>query len=351
MADVAHEQQAAPLQRHRGSVRRGPLPIRLQRAGQGLAALPERRGQVAAHQAQPVAIGLGLVRRIDGGDRILQIDNGGQGRFQHHVRQSRRIASPDRMVAVDDQFDMQAVVDQQDRGRDRRLSPEPDELSRILQRRRQGAIDHRPAGDIGVRTLRQRRRLVQKRLGPRHDPRAARRIVSAPLRQVAQGVGAVQGVIQAAPPRIGGVQQEAGVQHRHHQLRPGHLRDLGVHPVGRDREGLRLLDQIADLAQEVFRRAHIVGLAPPRPVPVVDSGLQGVAPVQQRAVLRGEPFEDRGRPRPEGRRIEPQPRQHLPFDQSDQFARDAQPGAIFMGGHDGGSLRPAPGLGPTCNNA
>ena len=242
MPDVAHEQQAAPLQDHRRPVRRGPLAIRLQSAGQGLAALLERRRQIAAHQTQPVAIGLGLVGRIDGGDGIIQIDDGRKGRFQHHIRQTRRIAAPHRMAAVDHQFDVQPVVDQQDRGGRAGLARKADELSRIPQGRRQRAVDHRPAGDIRMRSLRQRRRLVQKGLGPRHNPRAARRVIAAAGRQVAQSIRAVKRVIQAAPPRIGGVQQKAGVQHRHDQLRAGHARDLGVHAFSPDRERRRLLD-------------------------------------------------------------------------------------------------------------
>jgi hypothetical protein len=50
-------------------------------------------------------------------------------------------------------------------------------------------------------------------------------------------IGAIERVIQAAPARIGGIEQEARVEDRHDQLRPGGLRQFGVN-IGRiDRKG------------------------------------------------------------------------------------------------------------------
>ena len=66
---------------------------------------------------------------------------------------------------------------------------------------------------------------------------------------------------------------------------------------------------------------------------------RGVASFQQRPVVGREPLEDRRRSAPEGGRIKSQPRQYVLLDQGDQFARDLQPGAIFMGRYDG--LSPA----------
>ena len=347
MADVAHEQQAAALQGHVAAVGRGPAPVGLQRAGQCLAALLEGGGQVAAHQAQPVAIGLGLVSGVHSRNRVFQIDNGGQGGFQHDVGQPRRITAAHWMGRVDHQFDMQAVVRQQDGGRRGRVSGETDELGRILQGGNQGAVDHRPAGDIGVRPLAQGRRLIQKRLGAGHDPGAARRVIAAAGRQVAQSIRAVEGVVQAAPPGVGGVQQKAGVQHRHDQLRPGHAGDLGVYAARADGKGRRILDQITDLAQEGLGRGDVIGLAPAGGVPGVDPGLKIVAPGQQGAVLRCEPGEDLRRAGPEVRRVQSQARQYVLFDQGRELGRDLQSGAIFIGRH--GGLSPARRR--TCNNA
>ena len=51
-------------------------------------------------------------------------------------------------------------------------------------------------------------------------------------------IAAVQRIVQAAPARIGGVEQEAGVEDRHDELRPGGGRDLGVDMVSVDSCGL-----------------------------------------------------------------------------------------------------------------
>ena len=67
---------------------------------------------------------------------------------------------------------------------------------------------------------------------------AARRVVRRPaLAPVVLGdrVGAVERVVERAPPRVGRVRGEPGVQRRHHQLRAGLHGDLVVDPVGLDR--------------------------------------------------------------------------------------------------------------------
>src|SRR3546814_8331678 len=65
----------------------------------------------------------------------------------------------------------------------------------------------------------QRDGAVQEILGPGDDLRAARRVVPLARRRAGQRVRAVERVVQAAPARIGGVQQEAGVEDGDDQLR------------------------------------------------------------------------------------------------------------------------------------
>jgi hypothetical protein len=101
-----------------------------------------------------------------------------------------------------------------------------------------------------------------------------------------RAVGAVEGVIEAAPAGVGGVQREAAVGHRHDELRPGHLGDLGVDVLGADLEGGRLGKQVADLAQEGGFLGHVQRLAAALAPPGVDLRLQVVAAGQQFA-LRG----------------------------------------------------------------
>jgi hypothetical protein len=102
------------------------------------------------------------------------------------------------------------------------------------------------------------------------------------------GVGAVQRVVQRAPACVGGVEREAGVEHRHDQLRACGGRDLGVDASGGDLERLRRRQQVADLLQERLVRDGVVGLAGAVAVPGVDLCLQVVALGEQRLVLGGE---------------------------------------------------------------
>jgi hypothetical protein len=103
-----------------------------------------------------------------------------------------------------------------------------------------------------VRAGGQRRGLVQEVAGEGDDLGAAHRVVALALLGAAffaDGVRAVQRVIQAAPARVGGVQGVAGVQNGHHQLGAG-LGQLGVHVLGGGL-GVPGLDQVADLRQEL----------------------------------------------------------------------------------------------------
>ena len=88
--------------------------------------------EVALHQAQPVAIDRDLVLGIDRGDRVLAVHDRGERRFEHDVGDAGRVVLADRMVAVDADLDVQAVVDQQDRRRARGIALIAGELLRLL---------------------------------------------------------------------------------------------------------------------------------------------------------------------------------------------------------------------------
>jgi hypothetical protein len=119
-------------------------------------------------------------------------------------------------------------------------------MARQLGRIAQGQV----ASPIRPGSGHQGRGIIQKRLGPGDHLRAALHIIAALGCLAGDRIGAIERVIQAAPARIGGIEQEARVEHRHDQLRPGGLRQFRVN-IGRiDRKGGGLLDQIADRAQK-----------------------------------------------------------------------------------------------------
>ena len=82
---------------------------------QRLAALFEVGRQRAVHQAERVAIDQHLVFGIDRRDAVLHVENGGDRQFHDHVGDPGRIVLADHVAAVDPDFDMHAVIDQQDR--------------------------------------------------------------------------------------------------------------------------------------------------------------------------------------------------------------------------------------------
>ncbi len=78
-----------------------------------LAALVDLFGQVALVQPEPVAVAEDLVVGIDGGHRVLEVDDRGDGRLQDHVLDAGGVGLTDRRFGVDQDLDVQPVVDQQ----------------------------------------------------------------------------------------------------------------------------------------------------------------------------------------------------------------------------------------------
>ena len=122
--DVADQHQAAAVQGHL------PLAIgcrvdaiRVEPPRHRLAALVEGVGEIALHQAEPFRIGVDLVGGVDGGDRIFQVHDRGDGRLEHDVLDAGGVGLADRMRAVDGDLDMHAVVHEQDRGSAPRRCP------------------------------------------------------------------------------------------------------------------------------------------------------------------------------------------------------------------------------------
>ena len=155
---------------------------------------------------------------------------------------------------------------------------------------------------------------------------AARLVVAlaALARIMRDRVGAVEGIIKAAPARIGRVQRIAGVGEGHDELRAADLADFLVDIRGLDllRRGLR--QQIADLLQERRIGVHVERLALVGAMPVVDLRLQRVADGEQFAVLRPQFPDDGGKPGPERVGRNPGLRGRLLGDEIEQDGGDLQ---------------------------
>ena len=243
VADVAHKHERAAVQGHFFAIGAGVHAVRVQAAGEALAAFAHLFGQRALQNAQPVAVGQHLVVSVHHGHRVFQVKNGGQGRFQHQVRHAGRVFGANGGGAVDDDVQVQAVVLQQDRGGRFFLALEADELLGVLQAGVAAVcqLDGQLAGfhavthGVQVRAFAQGGGAVQHIAGVGDDLGAALGVVGLAFFAAfvfGDHVGAVQRVIQAAPAGVGGVQGVAGVQHRHHQLGAGLHRPTRRPPCG-----------------------------------------------------------------------------------------------------------------------
>ena len=113
VADLADEQQRAAGQGDLLAGGRGVGPVGVHRPGEGLAALGDLLGEGALHQPQPVAVAEHLVLGVDGGDGVLEVHDRGDRGLEQQVLDAGAVGGADRVVAVDLDLDVQAVVDEQ----------------------------------------------------------------------------------------------------------------------------------------------------------------------------------------------------------------------------------------------
>ncbi len=340
MADVADQHQRAALERERLAVRRDVAAIGIHGAIERLAALLHLLDQVATHQAEPVAVRVRLVVGVDRRDGILAVHDRRDRRFEVHVGHARGIGLADAVRAIDMDFDVQAVLPQQDGGGCRSVA----RVTREQRWVRQGGgalrrVDLQlPAHDaiarrVGMTARSERRNGIQEFLRPRDHARATLRAVAAGRRQVAHGVRAVQRVVQAAPARIRRIERIARVHDGHDELRPRHAGDLGI-DVGRiDLEIRSFRDEVADLGQEVPVGRRIDRLTAVHAVPGVDLRLQVVTLREQCPVLRAEAMHEVGQALPERVGSDPRQRQRFVLDQVVERTRDLEAEFVDAGGH------------------
>ena len=294
VADITHEQQTAS-----GQDQVAPVAVRVERAGQRLTALLKAFRQITPDHSEPVGIGQKLVFGIDCRDRIFEVADCGQRGFENHVGDPQRISAANRMLQIDHNFNVQAIV--------------------LEQKPSRSAGHQVSAVFTDQRSLPARHRTFQKRARRLNHRRSAHRVIAAGLgRGRIERVGAVIGIIEAAPAGVGGVEQEPGIEHRHHQLRPGHRCDLGIDVLRADLEWRGFGNQIADFAQEGLIFGLIDRFACARRMPRVDLCLQVVPLGEQRAVDRHVPRQKRRKASPERCDILALRGQHFVFDKSSQ---------------------------------
>ena len=314
VADVAAQQQGAAVQADGGAVGAGELEVLVEAAGESLAALVHLGGQLAGAQAVPVGVAQGLVGGVDGGDGVLEVDDGRGRGLETDVVDARGVVLADRARAVDVDDRVQAVVAQQERGGVLALALPATEALRVGQGdhvavddRGQPTVGDDVVSDVGVGTLGERGDLVEKRAGPGDDSTTADRVVSLAgfaAVGVRDDVGSVEGVVQRAPAGVGGIECVAAVEDGDDELRAGDAGDLFVDVGGADRLVGGTLDEVADGAQELLELGRI-RLARVGAMVVVELALQLLAAGEELAVARGELSDDVGQSLPQALRGNP----------------------------------------------
>ena len=207
--------------------RRGVGPVAVHRAGDRLPALGEARLQLPGHEAEPGAVAADLVRAVDGGDGVLQVDDRGDRRLEHDVRHLGVVLAADPAGAVDGELGVQAVPAQQHGLGRTRVAAVPDELLGVGQPdgsvrglRGQRAPVEAVGGDVGVRGPLQREVGVEQPVGLRDHLRATALVVAAgELVVQRERVRAVEGVEQRPPAGVRGVERVPRDRRRDDELR------------------------------------------------------------------------------------------------------------------------------------
>ncbi|MNH97428.1 hypothetical protein D3C73_501280 [compost metagenome] len=288
VANVAHEQQRTTVQRHFTAIWRGIGAIRVHGAGEGLTTLGDFFRKIALHQAEPVAVDHHFVVGIDGGHGVFAVHDGGQRRFHQDVFDAGRVGLANRGSGVDLDFEMQTVVFQQDRDWRVGVALETNQLCIVAQTTvaaalegdQQFAVGDFVAGRIDVGASSQWRGFVEEGTGEGDDFVATHLVVAFAFFRAtvfADCVGAVEGVIQRTPAGIRGIESEAGVHHRHNELRAGGAGDFIIDVLRRCLEISRFWQQITDFLQEGFVGHGVVRLTVAFLMPGVNTSLEVIA--------------------------------------------------------------------------
>ncbi|TPV99308.1 MAG: hypothetical protein USCAAHI_01259 [Beijerinckiaceae bacterium] len=290
MADISHQQKAAPMQGHRGAIaarigailRKSPLNEQ--------SVLFKGFRQAPLHQPKPVAVDGDLILRIDGCDAVLEINDGAESGFKDNVGHASLALGPDEAVLINFNFNMQAMVAQQnDKGVERFLpvSGEPARMTQprvkpIFKDRNEFAASDFVSGNRLVAALRERNHIVQKRTDPIDDLGAPHFVVAPPtLRAFRLGncVRAIERIVKTAPARVCGIESVARIRGGNDELGSGDPRDLQDMFGAKGKVG-RFRDNIADLAEKFCIARGVKGHGPGGAMIFVDLFLQLVAKPQ-----------------------------------------------------------------------
>ena len=221
------------------------------------------------------------------------------------------------MRTVENQFYMQAIVDQQHGVWSFWTATIAHEFFRLPQGvivDQKRAITDVITADISVARTFDRKSLVQKNARTGDDARAMTSVIGSLRGLHTHGIRAVKGVVETTQPRICSVQGKTGVRDWHNQLRTGDRCNLCIDICCFDLEIISFINQIADFTQESLVFCTIVNLIAMFDVPIVNGGLKIRSFLQQLAIETGHLTNQFGKTGPKKVSLESRARQCLVVD-------------------------------------
>jgi len=165
----------------------------------------------------------------------------------------------------------------------------------VLEGNLQGAVNDGVAVGVNVSAAGQRRGFVEKGAGEGNDLVATDLVVAFTLLGTigfADGIGAVQRVVQRTPAGVRGVEGKARIHDWYYQLRASHASDFVIDVLRRCLEICGFWLQIPNILEEGFISHGVMGLAGLSLVPGVDPRLQIIAFGEQCFVLGRQVIDD-----------------------------------------------------------
>ena len=175
---VAHQQQTAAVERQCFTVGCQVMSIACERARHHAPTLVEVGREIALHQSQPVAVGGDFILGINRRDRILKIDDGRKCGFKYYIGQSGRILAANAVRAVNHQFDVNAMVAQQDGTRCCSIACVARQRRGVRECRNQRATQHTIIRHRRMASREQGNRSIEKRFGARDYRGATRGVIT-----------------------------------------------------------------------------------------------------------------------------------------------------------------------------
>mmetsp|Transcript_582 Transcript_582/g.1501 ORF Transcript_582/g.1501 Transcript_582/m.1501 type:complete len:782 (+) Transcript_582:167-2512(+) len=298
--NVTHKKHSATRENKLTAVRLSVNAVRVHLTGEGLTVLRELLFEISTHETTPVGVHVSLVLGVDGGDGVLHIADGRQGRLKDDVLDASSVALADLAVSIDFDHNVKVVVAKDD-GAEARSAlgisyklfgfRESGSLVGLENELELLAVEAELLHVTKLGAVCEREGLVEECVSVLEDLGTTHRVVALALLGAVglrrTSISAIESIEKRSPTGVCGVESVARVIHRDDQLRSRGHGDLRVHTLGGNLEGGSLRHDVADRGEECGVVGGIEVILVGKAVRV-DLGLDGITFAEQSLVLGSE---------------------------------------------------------------